>query len=85
MRMTEEEFDRERQYQMVMHFVRKMLSDGLISEEEYHQIDTRNRQKFHPIIGGLLSGKFLLYAAERANMDAGKEEFEYVESYQART
>lgn len=73
MRMTKDEFDRERRYQVVMHFVRKMLDEGLISEEEYCQIDTRNRQKFLPITGGLLSGRTLLYAQIRANMVAGKE------------
>ena len=34
MQMTQAEFDREKRYQVVMHFVRKMLHDGLISEEE---------------------------------------------------
>ena len=73
MRMTKDEFDRERRYQVVMHFVRKMLDEGLISEEEYCQIDTRNRRKFLPITGDLLSGRTLLYAQIRANMVAGKE------------
>ena len=48
MRMTAEEFERERQYQTVMHFVRKLLEEGLISEEEYCQIDTRNLEKWGP-------------------------------------
>lgn len=73
MKMTQEEFDRERRYQVVMHFVRKMLDEGLISEEEYCQIDTRNRRIFLPITGDLLSGRTLLYAQNRANMVAGKE------------
>ena len=73
MQMTEAEFDRERRYQVTMHFIRKMLAEGLISEEEYCQIDTRNRRKFLPVTGGLLSGKFLLYAVTRANMVSGKE------------
>ena len=34
MQMTEEKFDRERRYQTVMFFVRKMLDQGLITEEE---------------------------------------------------
>ena len=73
MRMTEEEFSRESQYQTVMHFVREMLSEGLISEEEYCEIDTNYRRKFLPITGDLLSGKTLLYAQNRANMLTGKE------------
>ena len=73
MRMTAEEFERERQYQTVMHFVRKLLEEGLISEEEYCQIDTRNLEKWGPKTGSLLSGKFLIYAENRANMSHGKE------------
>lgn len=71
--MTGDEFNRERRYQTIMHFVKKMLLDGLISEEEYHQIDTRNRRKLRPMTGDLLSGKFLLCASDRANMTLGKE------------
>ena len=72
MKMTQEEFDRERSYQVVMHFVRKMLSEGLISEEEYCQIDRRNRRNFLPITGDLFSGRTLFYAKNRANMVARK-------------
>ena len=73
MRMTEEEFSRESLYQVLMHFIRKMLTDGLISEEEYCQIDTKYREKFLPITGDLLSGRALLSSPNRANMVAGKE------------
>ena len=73
MQMTAEEFDRERRYQTVMHFVRMMLDQGLISEEEYRQIDTKNRAKFRPVTGTLLSGKFLLFKENRGNMLTGKE------------
>lgn len=73
MRLTQDEFTRERQYQTVMYFVRKMLEQGLISREEYCQIDTRNREKFRPFTGDLLSGNFLICASFRANMVAGKE------------
>lgn len=73
MRMTQAEFDQEKRYQVVMHFVRKMLRDGLISEEEYRQIDTKNRLELHPKTGDLISGKFLIEAGYRANMTHGKE------------
>ena len=73
MQMTVEEFEREKRYQTVMHFVRMMLDQGLISEEEYHQIDTKNRAKFRPVTGTLLSGKSLLFKENRGNMLAGKE------------
>ena len=73
MRMTKEEFDRELRYQTIMHLVRKMLSEGLIGEEEYCQIDTRYRRKYLPTTGDILSGKSLLYASNRVNMVTGKE------------
>ena len=44
MRMTEEEFSRESRYQVLMHFIRKMLTDGLISEEEYCQINKKRKK-----------------------------------------
>lgn len=75
MLMTEAEFQRERRYQTTMHFVRMMLENGLISREEYCQIDTKTREKFRPITGGLLSGNFLIYASKRANMLSGREAY----------
>ena len=73
MQMTQDEFDRERRYQVIMHFVRKMLEEGLISEEEYCQIDTKYREKFLPVTGDLLSGIALLSATHRGNMSPRKE------------
>lgn len=73
MQMTAEEFERERRYQTVMLFVRKMLEQGLITEEEYCQIDTKNRVKFRPVTGTLLSRKCLLFKENRGNMLTGKE------------
>lgn len=80
MQMTQDEFDRERRYQTIMYFVRKMLTDGLITKEEYCQIDTRNRMKFLPKTGDLLSGKFLISVSNRANMVAEKEVFDHADS-----
>ena len=71
--MTQDEFDREIRYQVLMYFVEKMLREGLISEEEYRQIDTKNRLELHPKTGDLLSGKSLIEAGYRANMTHGKE------------
>lgn len=73
MRMTQDEFDRERRYQTVMYFMKKMLSEGLITEEEFCQIDTRNREKFRPFTGSLLSGKFLQCASKRVINGVRKE------------
>ena len=53
--MNKEEFRNEKLYQTTMHLARKMLSDGLISEDEYRQIDTIFLEKYHPVLGTLFS------------------------------
>lgn len=73
MRMTKEEFDRERRYQLLMYQVKKMLREGLITEVEFLEIDTRYRQKYRPKTGGLLVRKDLLIQRKRVMNSAGKE------------
>lgn len=53
--MDKDNFRNEKLYQATMSMARKMLHDGLISEEEYPQIDTIFREKYRPVIGALLS------------------------------
>ena len=54
-RMTDEQFRAEKMYQTTMNMARRMLSQGLISEEEYCQIDTIFLEKYRPVIDALLS------------------------------
>ena len=42
-------------YQMTMNAARKMLKDGLISEDEYRVFETKMREKYCPKIGVLFS------------------------------
>lgn len=67
--MTEKQYGDELQYQTTMHVMRRMLREGLISREEYGEIDTIFTQKYRPVFGTLLVGKELLFSANRANMD----------------
>lgn len=53
--MSKEEFKNEKLYQTTMHLVRKMLSEGIISEDEYRQIDTIFLEKYQPVFGTLFS------------------------------
>ncbi len=53
--MTEEQFKDEKLYQATMSMARRMLSQGLISEEEYCQIDTIFLEKYQPVFGTLFS------------------------------
>ena len=49
--MSKEEFRNEKLYQTTMHIARQMLAEGLISEEEYRQIDTIFTEKYKPTLG----------------------------------
>ena len=54
-RMSKEQMRQEKLYQATMSMVRKMLAEGLITEEEYRQIDTMFLEKYHPLFGTLCS------------------------------
>lgn len=73
MRMTEAEFEQEFQYQTITHFIKNQLKEGLISEDEFLTIDSKNRKKYQPVTGALLSGKFLICVPNRANICIEKE------------
>lgn len=47
------DFQNELMYQATMNIARKMLEDGLITAEEYGQIDTMFREKYAPVFGTL--------------------------------
>ena len=53
--MSKEEFRNEKLYQTTMHLARKMLEEGIISEEEYRQIDTIFLEKYKTVFGTLFS------------------------------
>ena len=53
--MDRKELWKEMLYQTTMHIARKMLNEGIISEEEYRQIDTIFLEKYKPVFGTLLS------------------------------
>ena len=66
MRMNSEEFRNEYLYNSTMAQVRKLLEDGLISEEYYWQINTKMKEKYRPISDGLRSENELICALKRA-------------------
>lgn len=53
--MSKEQLTNEKLYQATMSMVRKMLAEGLITEEEYRQIDTMFLEKYRPVFGTLFS------------------------------
>lgn len=59
--MTEEEMKREKLYEVTMSHARKMLSEGLITEEQYGIFDTKMQEKYQPVFGTLFSDIRLTY------------------------
>jgi hypothetical protein len=51
--VTQEQFERESRYRIAMTVAKTMLSEGLISKEEYRVIDTIFIEKYCPLFGGL--------------------------------
>ena len=53
--MSKEDMRREKLYQTTMHIARKMLKEGIISEDEYRRVDTIFLEKYKPVLGTLFS------------------------------
>ena len=53
--MSKEDMRREKLYQTTMHIARKMLKEGIISEEEYQRVDKIFLEKYKPVLGTLFS------------------------------
>ena len=60
MPVSEEQFRAERLYLMSLSVAESMLQKGIISEDEYSEIDTILLEKYRPTLGTLLAGKPLL-------------------------
>ena len=58
--ITQKEFNAECRYQTAMIYVKKMLDEGVISQNDYAAIDTKLLEKYQPTMSTLLSGKPLI-------------------------
>lgn len=54
--MSKEDMRKEKLYQTTMHIARKMLEEGIISDEEYRRVDKIFIEKYKPVFGTLFSG-----------------------------
>ncbi len=61
--MTKEQFHNEKMYQATMGMVRRMLFEGLISADEYAQMEWLFLKKYRPIIGSLYARQALTTCA----------------------
>ena len=66
--MTKEQFQKEKIYLATMMMARNFLKQGIISEDEYHEIDTKFTNKYEPSLGTLFSDIGLINLQSRANM-----------------
>ena len=55
--MSEKQFRAEKLYHVSLSVAKSMLEKGIISKEEYQEIDTILLKKHQPILGTLLAGK----------------------------
>lgn len=51
--MTKEQFEREKNYRTSLSIVNHLLNKGIITEKEYHKIDTILVQKHRPVFGSI--------------------------------
>ena len=53
--MSRVEFNNEKIYQTTMLIAKKLFSDGIISKNDYSQINTIFSDKYHPTLGTLFA------------------------------
>jgi hypothetical protein len=53
-RMTGEQFEREKKYQAAVVVARSMLRQGVIDEQDFLRIEEKMREKFRPVLGGMI-------------------------------
>ena len=58
--MDKEQFRAEKLYQMSLSIAESMIKKGILSKEEFTEIDTILLKKYRPILGTLLAGKPLI-------------------------
>ncbi|MGL5972652.1 MAG: SHOCT domain-containing protein [Oscillospiraceae bacterium] len=58
--MSKEQFQNERDYQITLSIAKTLLEKGLLTEDEYRQIDTILLSDFEPTLGTLFSQNDLI-------------------------
>ena len=60
--MTEEEFNREKNYLLAMRMAKKMLEAGIVTTDEYRRLDKLFLDKYNPVLGRVYSELDLISA-----------------------
>ena len=66
--MNNDQFQREKMYQATMSIARNLFNMGIVSDDEYAQIDTIFTNKYKPTLGSLLADIGLITLECRGNM-----------------
>lgn len=66
--MSDEQMEKEKLYQATMSIAKSLLSKGIVSEEEYNQIDTMFRQKYAVSLSTLFTDIRLIKFGNYGNM-----------------
>jgi hypothetical protein len=53
--MTKEQFRNEKLYQATMHLARKMVDQGILTEQEYREVDEIFLEKYKPVFGSIFT------------------------------
>lgn len=71
---TKEEMQNEYNYIHAEQMTKKLLNKGMITEEEYSKIMSKNRQVFSPLLSELYPPEPLITQGVRGNMSPTEEE-----------
>ena len=55
--MDEQQFRAEKMYRISLSVAKSMLEKGIVSKEEYSEIDSFLLEKYRPVLGTLLAGR----------------------------
>lgn len=66
--MTKEEFYNEKMYQATMALARQMLREGLITEEEYREVEAVFLKKYKPVLGEIFSNISVDFIAAQSDV-----------------
>ena len=66
--MTKEEFHNEKMYQATMALARQMLRQGLITEEEYREVEAVFLKKYKPVLGEIFSNISVDFIAAQSDV-----------------
>ena len=54
-KMSQQQFEREKMYQTYMHIFRSLLDRGIITPSDYTDAERIMREKYNPVVGTLFS------------------------------